>query len=144
MDRNPTAVYWDASAILAVLFDEEHSKEAALIAQENALHLISSLGYAESCAVLSRIQRERLLSDILVRAAFDALENGIWRRLNLSPTWKDCRDLGRKWPLRGADLWHLATARRLQKEIPELILFTFDERLKSAAAGEGLFQETEG
>jgi len=105
---------------------------------QKGVHLISSLGYSESCAVLARIKREGALSDILVKAAFEVLEAGPWRRLNISPVWEDCHRLSAKWPLRGADLWHLAAAKRIQKELPELSLLTFDERLKKAAEGEGL------
>ncbi len=144
MGNSPRAVYWDASAILSVLFEDEHSKKATLIADEKALHLISTLGYAESCAVLARIKREGMISEILVRVAFDALDAGIWRRLNIAPALEDCRDLCSRWPLRGADLWHLATAKRIQKEIPELSLLTFDQRLKHAAEGEGLLQHDNG
>jgi predicted nucleic acid-binding protein len=140
MGNKPRAVYWDASAILSVLFEDEHSQKAARMADEKGLHLISTLGYAESCAVLARIKREGAISDILTQAAFDALDAGPWRRLNISPAWEDYRDLCRRWPLRGADLWHLATAKRIQKEMPELSLLTFDQRLKHAAEGEGLAQ----
>jgi predicted nucleic acid-binding protein len=63
---------------------------------------------------------------------------GPWRRLNLSPEWEDIAQLSEKWNLRGADLWHLATAKSIQREIPELCLLTLDERLRKAAAGEGL------
>ena len=37
-----------------------------------------------------------------------------------------------------ADLCHLATAESLQKQLPEILLLTFDNRLKSASQGEGL------
>jgi hypothetical protein len=40
--------------------------------------------------------------------------------------------------LRGADLWHLALAKTLQADLPELGLVTFDEALAEAAVGEGL------
>ena len=33
---------------------------------------------------------------------------------------------------------HLAMAKALQVDIPELMLLTFDERLRAAAEGEGL------
>ena len=46
--------------------------------------------------------------------------------------------LASKWPLRGADLWHLATAKTLQKDLPELTVLTFDNRLYVAALGEKL------
>ena len=136
--RSQPVVYWDTSAILSVLFKDEHSKKAKNLADQDGVHLISSLGYAEACAVLARIGREGLLTDILFKAAFEVLETGPWRRILLQPAWEDIRDLCKKWPLRGADLWHLAAAKRIQQELPELCLFTFDERLKSAANGEGL------
>jgi predicted nucleic acid-binding protein len=136
--RSQPVVYWDTSAILSVLFKDEHSEKARKLANQDGVHLISSLGYAEACAVLARIGREGLLTDILVKAAFEVLETGPWRRILLQPAWEDLRDLCEKWPLRGADLWHLAAAKRIQQELPELCLFTFDERLKSAANGEGL------
>jgi predicted nucleic acid-binding protein len=136
--RSQPVVYWDTSAILSVLFKDEHSEKARKLADQDGVHLISSLGYAEACAVLARIGREGLLTDILVKAAFEVLETGPWRRILLQPAWEDLRDLGEKWPLRGAELWHLAAAKRIQQELPELCLFTFDERLKSAENGEGL------
>jgi len=46
--------------------------------------------------------------------------------------------LSKKWPLRGADLWHLAAAKALQREFSELYVLTFDKRLGKAAKGEGL------
>jgi hypothetical protein len=46
--------------------------------------------------------------------------------------------LATKWPLRGADLWHLAAAKSLQTELPELAFLSFDLKLAAAAKGEGL------
>ena len=138
MKPSPPVLYWDTSAILSVLFKDEHSQRAKTLADQEEVHLISSLGYSEACAVLARIRREDMLTDTLVKTAFEVLETGPWRRIHLSPTWEDLRDLCLKWPLRGADLWHLGAAKRIQQELPELSLFTFDEQLKSAATGEGL------
>lgn len=137
MTQEPV-VYWDTSAVVSVLFKDEHSEAAHRLADREGIHLLSSLGYAEACAVLARIQREGALAKILIQAAHEVLETGPWRRLNLQPTWQDLRELSNKWPLRGADLWHLANAMRLQQELPELCLYTFDERLRQAAEGEGL------
>jgi predicted nucleic acid-binding protein len=123
---------------MSVLFKDDHSEQAHRLACEQGVHLISSLGYAEACAVLSRIQREGALADILVKAAFEVLETGPWHRMHLSPAWEDLRGLSVKWPLRAADLWHLAIAKHARTELPELALLTFDHRLKSAAEGEGL------
>jgi len=137
----PVAVYWDSSSILSVLFKDTHSKEALTWFRKNGVHLISTLGYSEVCAVISRIKREKLLADILIDVAFKALKTGPWRYLNIWPEWEKLRALSHKWSLRGTHLWHLATAITLQDQIPELTLLTFDSRLGIAAKGEGLLAQ---
>lgn len=135
-------VYWDASAILSALFKDRHSDQAQSWAYQDGIHLMSSLAYAETCAVISRMGRERLLANVLIEAALEVLEEGPWRRLALWPEWGLIHPLSKKWRLRGADLWHLATARSLRKQLPELFLLTFDARLQDAARGEGMFGGT--
>jgi len=136
---DPHVIYWDASAILSALFKDRHSDEAQKWAhQEESIHLISTLVYAETCAVIARMERERILADIMIKAALEVLEGGPWHRLNAWPEWKIVQPLSIKWPLRGADLWHLATAKSLQKQLPELFFLTFDTRLNAAALGEGM------
>jgi hypothetical protein len=66
------------------------------------------------------------------------MTNDRWRQLNGLPDHGVVAALSRKWPLRGADLWHLALAVSLQEELPELRLVSFDDQLREAAAGEGL------
>ena len=136
--RVPVAVYWDSSSILSVLFKDTHSKEALNWFKKNGVHLISTLGYTEVCAVISRIKREKIIADILIDVAFKALKTGPWRYLNIWPEWEKLRGLSQKWSLKGTHLWHLATAKTLQNQIPELTLLTFDSRLEIAAKGEGL------
>lgn len=131
-------VYWDTSAIISALFKDAYSEVASAWARKEGVHLISTLAVAETYAVISRIQRERFLADVLVEAAIEALENGPWRQLYIGPKEEYIKKLASKWPLRGADLWHLATAKTLQAEIPELIMLTFDRRLNTAAHGEKL------
>ena len=132
------AVYWDSSAVLSALFRDEHSAAASMRASQPAVHFLSTLAWAEVLAVIARIERERVLAKVLVAAAREALEEGPWRRLNAVPDWKQVRSLSSKWPLRGADLWHLAVAKSLQTELPELTFMSFDTRLTAAAHGEGL------
>lgn len=138
IDQALDVAYWDASAILSALIQDTYSERAREWIDRKGVHLISTLSFAEVHAVLARIRRDRLMADILVKAAKEALQMGPWRRLNISPQWDDIEQLSDKWKLRGADLWHLATAKSAQREIPELQLLTFDERLKIAASGEGL------
>jgi len=126
-------IYWDASAILSILFQDAHSEEARRWANQKDVHLISTLAYAEVYAVIHRIRRERILADVLIKAACEALKEGPWRHLNMSPTWQSMRFLSSKYALSGADLWHLATAKTLHKQVPELTLLTFDNKLRVAA-----------
>jgi predicted nucleic acid-binding protein len=135
-----SVIYWDTSAILSALFRDDHSENAAKYVRSAGYHFVASLGWAEAHAVMGRIEREGALSKLLVDAARDALEGGPWRRINAGPNWKSLQSLAREWPLRGADLWHLATAKELQGEIPELTLLSFDQRLNLAAKGEGLLR----
>lgn len=141
LNNSSVVVYWDASAVLSALFKDAHSDEAISWSRREGVHLISSLSYSEVNAVISRIGRERLLADVLINAAYEALEEGPWRQLYLIPDWDRFKSLANKWPLRGADLWHLAAAKTLQKRIPELYLLTFDNRLMVAAMGEDLQKE---
>ncbi len=99
---------------------------------------MSSLGFSEVHAVARRIQREGHLPVKEIKAAVELIDTGPWRRLNIQPGWDAIKNLSHKWPLRGADLWHLAAAKTLQDSIPELRLLTFDNRLSRAAEGEGL------
>lgn len=131
-------IYWDASAILSVLIRDAHSARATGAARRRVTHLVSTLGYAEVLAVIARLERERELPTVLADSARDVVRNGPWRRLALQPDWASIDDLAARWPLRGADLWHLATATTLNRELPEMRMITFDSRLLAAASGLGL------
>ncbi len=139
--KSPLVIYWDSSAILSTLLQDDHSEQALQYAGLNTTHLISSLAVAETHAVLTRIKRERLLADLLIEAALETLGTGPWRHLGIGPRAVEIKKMAQKWPLRGADLWHLAAAKTLQQELPELIILTFDQRLHSAASGENLVLE---
>jgi predicted nucleic acid-binding protein len=131
-----SVVYWDSSGILSVLFEDAHSKKVLRWLRKKGIHLISSLGYAEVCAVISRLKREKMLSSVFSEAALDTITAGPLRHLNIRPERKWIVSLSAKWPLRGADLWHLAAAKTLGEQIPEIILLTLDDRMRAAAAGE--------
>jgi predicted nucleic acid-binding protein len=131
-------IYWDASAILSVLIRDAHSARATGAARRRDTHLLSTLGYAEVLAVIARLERERELPTVLADSARELVRNGPWRRLALQPDWASIDDLATRWPLRGADLWHLATAVTLSRELPEMRMITFDSRLMAASTGLGL------
>ncbi|MFQ6070903.1 MAG: type II toxin-antitoxin system VapC family toxin [Candidatus Aminicenantales bacterium] len=139
-EKAQCVTYWDSSSVLSALFKDKNSRKALEWSRKDGIHLISTLAYAEVCAVISRIKRERLLADVLINAAFEALETGPWRHLNIQPEWDEVKNISLRWPLRGADLWHLATAKILQEKLPELIILTFDKNLKKAAQAENLIK----
>jgi predicted nucleic acid-binding protein len=132
------AIYWDASAVLSVLIRDAHSARAGAIARRTVTHLLSTLAHAEVVAVISRLERHRDLPAVLAESSRELLRNGPWRRLLLQPDRSSIDDLASRWPLRGADLWHLATAMTLTRELPEVRVLTFDSRLAAASAGAGL------
>jgi predicted nucleic acid-binding protein len=138
MEPHDAVIYWDASAILSALFTDRHSDEAQAWAHRAGLHLMSTLAYAETCAVIARLHRQRLAAEVLSQAAQEVLDSGPWRRVTAWPAWNLLGSLAKQWSLRGADLWHLATAKTLLNELPELQLLTFDARLQLAAEGESL------
>jgi predicted nucleic acid-binding protein len=124
--------------VLSALFTDDHSPQAQYWINQDGFHFLSTLTYAETCAVIARMQRERRVADIVAQAAMEAFKEGPWRRVNAQPSWTHMARLSEKWPLRGADLWHLALARGLRDRVPELRLLTFDKHLQASAKGEGL------
>ena len=136
--KDKPVIYWDTSAIISVLFKDTHSQEAWSCSRQEGIHLLSSLAIAETYAVINRIDRERILPEILINAALEAFEQGPWHSINMNPDNKQIKILGRKWPLRGADLWHLAMTCTLRESLPEIRILTFDQRLLIAARGEEL------
>jgi predicted nucleic acid-binding protein len=131
-------IYWDTSAIISALFKDVHSQEAWSWSRREGVHLLSSLAMAETYTVINRIDRERALPEILVSAALEAFEQGPWHSINMNPDRKHFKRLGSKWPLRGADLWHLSMTCTLRNSLPEIRLLTFDQLLLIAARGEDL------
>ncbi len=138
MSEQLAVVYWDSSALLSYLFRDEYSDIALAKARQRGVHLLTTLTIAEVYTVISRIKREQLLPELMADSLFDMLEYGPWSRLNIVPDTMSLRELAHRWPLRGTGLWHLATAKTLQKEFPELMIFTFDRELARASKGERL------
>lgn len=130
--------YWDASAVLSTLLNDEHSREARSLVQREALHLGSSLTWAEVHAVLSRVKQEGLLAPMLVDSSLATLDAGPWRWLTISPDFGITREMAKHHVLRGADLWHLTVTKSLLQEFPNLRVVTFDQRLARATVEEGL------
>lgn len=133
-------LYWDASAVLSVLFRDIHSDKAMAYVGTDAVHLLSTLGWAEVHAVIARTRRERAVADVLANAALESLGAGPWQWVRTIPDWNVTKSLATRYSLRGADLWHLALVKTLQAELPEIRMLTFDQRLWESASGEGIAQ----
>ncbi|MBI9086043.1 MAG: type II toxin-antitoxin system VapC family toxin [Desulfobacterales bacterium] len=138
MDDGASVIYWDASALISSVIMDRHSDTALAWVEKSGLHLISTLADAEISAVISRMKKEGLLTATAAQTAFETLGGGPWRHIGILPESRTIRLLSEKWPLRGADLWHLAAAKTLHREFPELVLLSFDQKLQHAAEGESL------
>lgn len=131
-------VYWDASAVVSVLVLDANSGRAVAMAERPLVHLISTLAYAETVAAIARAEALRRLDARRAKSARRLLRHGPWRRLMLQPDWVVINTLAGQSRMRGADLWHLASVSTLTRQLPEVRLLTFDERLSAAAAELGL------
>jgi uncharacterized protein with PIN domain len=69
-------VYWDTSAVLASLFTDDHSPQAQYWINQDGFHFLSTLTYAETCAVIARMQRERRVAEIAAQAAMETFNEG--------------------------------------------------------------------
>ena len=136
--KSQIAIYWDASAILSIIFQDANSETARTWIESDAVHFVSSLAYAEVCAVLARLQKLKVLSDVLISAGYDLLNRDPWRRISVNPDWQAFQTLSELRSLRGANLWHLVAALKLRIDFPELMLLTFDKKLEAAAKEEQL------
>jgi len=136
--QHPLVLYWDASAILSALIQDTHSKVAARWAERDGLHLVSTLGWAETTAVVYRMGGEGHITKVFVDSALESLAGGPWRLIHRGPERAAIDALAARHTLRGADLWHLAQANSLLGELPTLKILTFDRRLRTAAEVEGL------
>lgn len=137
-NKEEIVIYWDASAILSMIFQDVNSGAARKWIETDAVHFVSSLAYAEVCAVLARMHKLKVLSDVLITAGYDVLNRGPWRRTTVNPDWSTLQTVSEFRSLRGTDLWHLATALKLRNDFPELMLLTFDKKLEKAAKHEQL------
>ncbi len=137
-DPEQQVVYWDASALVSALIADVHTPRAVAMAQRPVTHLVSTLAYAEAVAGIARAESQARLRTAHAHAARQLLRHGPWRRLTLQPDWVVISALAAHSSLRGADLWQLASVSTLTRQLPEVRLFTFDDRLAAAAAGLGL------
>ena len=136
MSQDYAVIYWDASALLSYLFRDELSDVILEQARKKGVHLVTSVTLAEVYSAIGRIYREELLPSSLIDSLFALLDAVPFSRLNVTPKSEALRDIAYRWQLKGSVLWHLATAKTLQEEFPELMLLTLDEELAEASSEE--------
>jgi predicted nucleic acid-binding protein len=134
--HEPVILYWDSSAIISLLFRDQFSENARAWLRREGYHLISSLTLAEAYGVLARLKKERLLAEFLIDEAYEILGEGPWRRINIIPSWDFLTTLASRVRLCGSLLWHIAAAKTLQRELPELMMLSYDENLRTACIAE--------
>lgn len=131
-------VYLDTSAVIKLLVEERGSAQTKDVVEVADLVAVSSIGYVEAVSALARIRESKRLS----AGQHDE------RRPEIDRIWADAFVIGvddavvfqaarlsEVHALRAYDAVHLATA----SSMPDVPLFAcWDERLRSAAAAEGL------
>jgi predicted nucleic acid-binding protein len=131
--------YFDTSALLKLLVEEEGSDVAALSWDGADVILTSRLAYPEARAALASAGRGGRLSRDAGAIAKRSLE-GLWRQLRVvevSPeVAADAGELAESHALRGYDAVHLASALAVLDD--ELLMVTWDDDLATAARREGL------
>lgn len=103
---------------------------------------ISKIGYAEICAAFGRKGRENPKDRRVHLVGFQRFQED-WKLLNIVELEDELlpviRGLTEKYPLRGADAVHLASALWLKRVLDDEIIFVAaDGRLLEAARGEKL------
>ncbi len=131
--------FWDSSALLKLLVEELGTDVAVALWDGSARVVASRLSVPEMSAALAAAERGGRVDRARARVARNE-----WRRylaaldvVEISAEIADhAAGLAVAHPLSGADAVHLATALALRHG--ELVLATWDRRLASAAAAEGL------
>lgn len=121
------AAYVDSSCLVAIAFDEPEAREAAQALAGAGVLLASHLLEAELKAALAR-EGAGPADDLLARLSWVLPDRP------LSPEMD--RALGAGY-LRGADLWHVASALYLAEEPEELPFLTLDGRQAVVAGALG-------
>lgn len=132
-------VYFDSSALVKLLVDEEGSEVAALLWDSCDAALSNRLAYPEVRAALAAARRaHRLAADDEERAA--AAWEEYWaamRTVELTQAVSaHAGDLAGRRALGGADAVHLASL--LALESPDVVFAVWDTRLRNAATEEGV------
>lgn len=135
-------LYLDTSAIVKKYFKEPGSSEVVSRWKEALEIVTSSIAYAETMAAIYRKEREINVNRAIFESILDSFHED-WRSLIRVEVTDDLNKsihaLLIKYPLRGFDVIHLASALSIREKLPEsFVLACFDRRLCQAAQTEGL------
>ena len=132
-------IYYDSSALVKLLVQEEGSDLAAELWDGCDAALVSRLAYPEVCAALAAAGRNHDLSQDDLDVAEQAWER-YWASVRpvelTAAVERRAGQLARTHALRGADAVHLASALALAD--PDLVIAAWDRRLHAGAATAGL------
>jgi predicted nucleic acid-binding protein len=134
-------LYLDTSALVKRYFREPFSDEVVLRWKAATEIVISSVAYAETLASFYRKKREAGLKEAVARRVIEAFRLD-WKsfiRIKVNGELDEYLDRAlARYPLRGFDAIHLASAVLVREGLREDILFVcFDQVLVRAARKEG-------
>jgi len=132
-------VYFDASALVKLVVEEEGSDVAATLWDGCDAALSSRMAYPEVCAALAATNRDHDLADDGYATAVRDWEE-YWAAVRPVELTRDVErragELAVRRALRGADAVHLASA--IAVDVVDLVVAVWDRRLHAAAAAERL------
>jgi predicted nucleic acid-binding protein len=130
-------VYFDASALVKLVVEEEGSDVAATLWDGCDAALSSRIAYPEVCAALAAANRNHDLDDDGYATAVRDWEE-YWAAVRPVELTRDVErragELAVRRALRGADAVHLASA--IAVDVADLVVAVWDRRLHAAAAAE--------
>jgi len=134
-------LYLDTSALVKRYFEEQQSDELICKWKQAEEIVTSSVAYAETVASFYRKKRETNLKEQVIGKILNSFRDE-WKsfiRVQVSAKLNEVVDqVIERYPLRGFDAIHLASATLMRKALPEDFLFAcFDQRLSMAAKDEG-------
>lgn len=134
-------IYLDTSALIKRYIWESGSEQIRQVFRDNVLIITSKIAYAKIYAAFTRRMREGHLTRVRYRqiSRFFELE---WPAYLIVEVHDEVlhlsRDLIKKYPLRGFDALHLASANSLRQHLKTSITFGgADQRLLESAKAEG-------
>lgn len=134
-----TLVYFDASALVKLVIDEDGSDVAARLWDGCDAAIASRLAYVEVRAALAAAHRNTDLSESDLETALSGFTD-FWasiRPLELTePVQIRAGQVAREYSLRGADAVHLASA--LTVGDPHIVMAVWDRKLAAATRAAGL------